>query len=138
KTSTLVSGIWTKPRARVAPARKRTSQRNRRLLDTMRRISDQLPASSVLTRDPELFAVDLCRSGGDDWGPDNRSGSQERAILIDRADLDRGTQVGQGLGDRVNPRAARAVIDEGCVVHNESAFGAGDSARGETDPPGAF
>ena len=38
KTSTFVSGIWTKPRASVAAARNSTIQRNRRLALTMERI----------------------------------------------------------------------------------------------------
>src|SRR5688572_14382196 len=84
KTSTLVLGIETKPRASVAAARNNTIQRNRRLSLTMVRISS---ASSVLTGDFELCAPKLDRANSHDFGSRRRPRGQDHQLIIHLFDL---------------------------------------------------
>ena len=111
KTSTLCSGISAKPRASMAVAAKTTSQRKRRLVATMRRISRPSRSTSVPSRDVELGAVDLGGAHGDHavpaGGPSASSTRSSDDAVHD--DLREGRSAARGS---CRPTAALAVVDE--------------------------
>src|SRR5215210_5142858 len=113
-TSTLVSGICTKPMASVTAARNSTIQRNLRLVATMRRIRVRPPvvsSASVLTCHSQLGAVDLGDALGDDRGARRRSRGQRDPVAVDFGHDHLGAHEGQRFGRRVDPRLALLVVD---------------------------
>ena len=70
-TSTFAFGICVMPNTIIAAAANSTSHRNRRLLETIQRITWYRPAS-VASGDVELGAVDLGRTDSHDLGSDGR------------------------------------------------------------------
>src|SRR5215207_2015862 len=127
KTSTLVSGIRMNPRASVAAARNKTIQRNLRLVLTIWRISERPPAGiwwgrpSVPTLHPELGAVDLRHTAGDDLGLGRRSLGQHDFVVVDLMNHHIGPNEGQRSRDRVEPGRSLRVVDQCVIVHDQVA-----------------
>ena len=70
-TSTFAFGIWDTPSTIIAAAANSTSHLNRRLLETIQRITCY-PLPSVASCDVKLGAVHLGRTNSHDLGADSR------------------------------------------------------------------
>jgi hypothetical protein len=90
KTSTFVFGIWVTPKTSNAVAANSTSQRNRRLLETIQRITGD-PPGALMARYFEFSAVHLGRPDGDDLRAGRRAVGHDHALPFHAPDLHRRT-----------------------------------------------
>src|SRR5215208_1983169 len=134
-TSTFALGIWATPKAMIAVAPKSTSQRNRKLRETIQRITTGSAVRS-LARDLEFRAIHLGGPDGHDPGTWRRAAREQHPVTLDADDLHLVPHVLQELATRIDVGLALWVVQQ-CGVGHDLALPAAAHRRGaEADPPG--